>query len=126
VFSIYGFICIWILWLVFFFLFGISPLIKLLDFLVEPIEPILIGLSLFLPAILPYALRRIANKRQRSSSTLQNKAHSENQFQEHHDTTRVTPATSLADELTKLANLKKEGGLSEEEFQAAKRRLLNP
>ena len=38
---------------------------------------------------------------------------------------KTTSSTSLSDELTKLANLKNQGVLSEEEFQAAKKRLLN-
>ncbi len=38
---------------------------------------------------------------------------------------KAVPAASLADELTKLTGLKKDGVLTEEEFQAAKKRLLN-
>lgn len=36
----------------------------------------------------------------------------------------VTPATNLSDELQKLAQLKDQGVLSEDEFQAAKNKLI--
>jgi hypothetical protein len=52
------------------------------------------------------------------------KNHIEKRIRELRAAPTVTPVTSLADELTKLANLKKDGILSEEEFQAAKMRLL--
>jgi hypothetical protein len=53
------------------------------------------------------------------------KTYIEKRIRELRSASKTVISMSLADELTKLANLKNQGVLSEEEFQTAKNRLLN-
>jgi hypothetical protein len=49
----------------------------------------------------------------------------EKKMQESHNTSATSAGNSISDELQKLSDLKVKGILSEEEFQAAKKRLLS-
>jgi membrane protease subunit (stomatin/prohibitin family) len=53
------------------------------------------------------------------------KTYLEKRIRELRSASKTVISMSLADELTKLANLKNQGVLSDEEFQTAKNRLLN-